>query len=129
MGSTAAFNAIISLTTAGLFASYELAVVLLVTKKIKNKNVPYGPWTLGRFGIVVNICSICFLTITILFSFFPSALPVTLENMNWSAVVFLGELFLGLIWYAIWGRKVYNGPIVEAGVVPGGGDFAFGLRG
>jgi hypothetical protein len=124
VGSTAAFNAIISLTTAGLFASYEIAIVLLVIKKINNENIPYGPWTLGRLGIVVNICSICFLTITILFSFFPSALPVTLQNMNWSAVVFLGELFLGLIWYAIWGRKVYNGPIVEVGVVPVGGDFA-----
>lgn len=49
--------------------------------------------------------------------------------MNWSAVVFLGELFLGLIWYATWGRKVYNGPIVEAGVASVGGDFAFGRRG
>jgi hypothetical protein len=125
VGSTAAFNAIISLTTAGLFASYEIAIILMVIKKIKNENIQYGPWTLGRFGIVINISSICFLTITIFFSFFPSALPVTLANMNWSAVVFLGELFLGLIWYTGWGRKIYNGPIVEAGVVPVGGDFAF----
>jgi choline transport protein len=118
VGSTAAFNAIISLTTAGLFLSYEIAIVLLVIKRIKREPVAYGPWTLGPFGLVINIASICFLTITVFFSFFPTALPVTPENMNWSIVVFSGELIIGLVWYAVYGRKVYNGPIVESDVIP-----------
>lgn len=116
MGSSAAFNAIVSLTTAGLFLSYEIAIVLIVIKKIKRDPIAYGPWTLGPFGLIVNIASICFLTITVFFSFFPTALPVVPSNMNWSIVVFSGELIIGLIWYAVYGRKVYHGPIVEFGV-------------
>jgi hypothetical protein len=103
----------ISLTTAGLFASYEIAIVLMFLKKIKGEHVKYGPWTLGRWGIPINIASISFLTIAIFFSFFPQGLPVTPVNMNWSIVVFSGEFFLGLGWYLIRGRRVYNGPIIE----------------
>ncbi|KAJ6021942.1 Amino acid/polyamine transporter I [Penicillium herquei] len=121
VGSSAAFNAIISLTTAGLFASYEISIILMLIKKIKGESVPYGPWTLGRFGIVINIASISFLTIAIFFSFFPEELPVTAENMNWSIVVFSGELIIGLVWYAVRGRKVYNGPIIDPGIMPHGG--------
>ncbi|KAJ5722583.1 Amino acid/polyamine transporter I [Penicillium malachiteum] len=121
VGSSAAFNAIISLTTAGLFASYEISIILMLIKKIKGESIPYGPWTLGRFGIVINIASISFLTIAIFFSFFPEELPVTAENMNWSVVVFSGELIIGLVWYAVRGRKVYNGPIIDPGVMPHGG--------
>lgn len=115
--SSAAFNAMISLTTAGLFASYEIAIVLMFLKKVRGEPVNYGPWRLGRWGIPMNIAAISFLTIAIFFSFFPQGLPVTAVSMNWSAVVFCGEFFLGLGWYLIYGRKVYNGPIIEAGVV------------
>lgn len=95
-----------------------MAIVVIVIKKIKRDPIAYGPWTLGPLGLVVNIASICFLTITVFFSFFPTALPVVPENMNWSIVVFSGELIIGLVWYAVYGRKVYNGPIVESGVIP-----------
>ncbi|KAJ5674493.1 Amino acid/polyamine transporter I [Penicillium maclennaniae] len=115
VGSSAAFNAIVSLTTAGLFLSYEIAIVLIVIKKIKRDPIPYGPWTLGPFGLVVNIASICFLTITVFFSFFPTELPVVPSNMNWSIVVFSGEFIIGLIWYGVYGRRVYHGPINESG--------------
>lgn len=87
----------------------------MLIKKIKGEPVPYGPWTLGKLGIVTNIASISFLTIAIFFSFFPSSMPVTLESMNWSIVVFTGEFLIGLVWYVTYGRKVYNGPVIESG--------------
>ncbi|PYH89328.1 amino acid transporter [Aspergillus ellipticus CBS 707.79] len=116
IGSSAAFHAMISLTTAGLFTSYEIAIVLMLLKKLKGEPIAYGPWKMGHLGgIIVNISSICFLTITIVFSFFPEELPVTPTNMNWSVVVFFGEFFLGLGWYLARGRKAYHGPIIETG--------------
>lgn len=85
----------------------------MILKRIRGEHIPFGQWTLGRFGLAINLSSCVFLTITIFFSFFPSELPVTPENMNYSVVVFGGELILGLAWYAIRGRKQYNGPIIE----------------
>lgn len=86
----------------------------MLIKKIKGDPVPYGPWTLGQFGIAINIASISFLTTAIFFSFFPSSMPVTLKSMNWSIVVFTGEFLIGLVWYLIRGRKIYNGPVFES---------------
>jgi choline transport protein len=73
---------------------------------------------LGKLGFAVNLFSIVFLTISIAFSFFPPCIPMTLESMNWSILVFGGTVVLGLIFYVVWGRKNYNGPIVERGIIP-----------
>ena len=40
-------------------------------------------------------------------------LQVTPISMNWSAAVFGGFVIIGLVWYAVLGRKQYHGPIVE----------------
>ncbi|RDW82675.1 amino acid transporter I-2 [Coleophoma cylindrospora] len=113
IGSTVAFNAIVSLTIAGLFISYMIAIALLVSKRLTNSPVHWGPWRLGKFGLAINLYSLAFLFISVLFSFFPPELPVTAVNMNWSCVVFGGAVILGLVWYAFIGRKQYNGPIIE----------------
>lgn len=99
-----------------MFGSYEIAIVLMLIKKIRGEPIPYGPWKLGKFGIIINIASICFLTIAIFFSFFPAEMPVTLASMNWSIVGFTGEFLIGLVWYLISGMKAYNGAVIESGV-------------
>lgn len=113
IGSTAAFNAIVSITIAGLFTSYMIPIFFMALKRIRGEHVRMGPWTMGRIGLFVNIYACCFLLISIVFSFFPPALPVTPVGMNWSCLMFGGMVIIGLVWYAIWGRKAYNGPIIE----------------
>lgn len=113
IGSTAAFNAIVSLTEAGLFISYLIPIMLITIKKIKGESIKYGPWKMGNFGIVANAFSAVFLVISVFFSFFPPATPVTLVTLNWSILVFGGFIILGLVWYAVLGRKQYDGPVLE----------------
>jgi choline transport protein len=118
IGSTVAFNAIVSLTIAGLFISYGIPIVLLIIKRLTHEPVHWGPWTLGKFGLFVNIYAVAFLLISVIFSFFPPGIPVTPVNMNWSIVVFGGAVIFGLIFYAIRGRKNYDGPIIEISLIP-----------
>ena len=113
IGSTVAFNAIVSLTEAGLFISYLIPIMLIMIKKIKGEQVKYGPWSMGKLGVAVNAFSAIFLIISTFFSFFPPAIPVTAVTMNWSIAVFGGFVIIGLIWYAVFGRRQYSGPIVE----------------
>lgn len=113
IGSTVAFNAIVSLTEAGLFISYLIPITLIMVKKIKGEHVRYGPWSMGKMGVFVNGFSAVFLVISTFFSFFPPAIPVTPTSMNWSIAVFGGFVILGLAWYAVVGRKQYHGPVVE----------------
>ncbi|MCJ1476211.1 hypothetical protein MMC13_004877 [Lambiella insularis] len=118
IGSTVAFNAIVSLTIAGLYGSYLIPILLLLLKRAKNDAIRFGPWRMGRAGLPVNVVAVCFLLISIVFSFFPPGVPVNPVTMNWSVVVFWGAVILGLGYYAVRGRRGYQGPVVE--VVDGG---------
>lgn len=113
IGSSAAFNAIVSITIGGLFISYLIAILLMIRKRVKREHIRMGPFSLGKWGLATNIIAACFLTISTVFSFFPPAVPVTLVTMNWSCVVFGGVVLMGLAYYAISGRHRYNGPIIE----------------
>jgi hypothetical protein len=82
-------------------------------KRIKGEKVRMGPWRLGALGLPTNLFAVGFLVISVIFSFFPGALPVTLVNMNWSCVVVGGIVVLGFAWYGVFGRKMYHGPVIE----------------
>lgn len=116
IGSTVAFNAIVSITIAGLFTSYLIPICLMIRKRLTGEvsSLRFGPWRMGNtVGLVVNVLSTIYLVISVVFSFFPPAIPVTLVTFNWSCVVWGGIVLLGLVWYALYGRKRYNGPILE----------------
>lgn len=113
LGSTTAFNAIVSLIVAGLFSSYLISIGLMIRKRLLNEPIPFGPWRIGRAGLAVNIIAFVYTLIAMVFSFFPPALPVTPQNMNWSIVVYSFVLISGGIFYAIQGRKQWNGPIMN----------------
>jgi len=116
IGSTVAFNAIVSITTAGLFTSYAIPIALMLRKRLLGEEVRMGPWRMNAtMGLAVNVFAVAFLLISLFFSFWPPALPVTLVTMNWSCAVFGGVVVLGVMWYAVAGRKAYHGPVVEVG--------------
>lgn len=117
IGSTVAFNAIVSLTMAGLFTSYLTVIVLMIIKRVEGETLEFGPWSLGRAGLPINILSACFLVLIVFFSFFPPATPVTLMTMNWSCLMWGGSMLIGLAYYAVLGRKRYHGPVVEKVIV------------
>ena len=117
IGSTVAFNAIVSLTIAGLFISYLTVICLMMIKRVKRETIEFGPWSLGWAGLPINALSACFLILSVFFSFFPPATPVTLLTMNWSCLMWGGSTLIGLAYYAVLGRKIYHGPIVEKPIV------------
>lgn len=45
----------------------------------------------------------------------PSALPVTLDGMNYACIVFVGGLSISLLYYFVHGRHHYVGPPTEGG--------------
>lgn len=40
-----------------------------------------------------------------------TAIPVTPNSMNYASVVFAGFSFIAIVWYAVYARKHYKGPI------------------
>lgn len=83
LGSYVAFYAIISLQLIALFFTYTLAIGTLIYRRLYGPPLPERRWSLGRFGLVINIFAFFYGLFAIAFIVLPSTPTVTGETMNW----------------------------------------------
>ncbi|THC91345.1 hypothetical protein EYZ11_009183 [Aspergillus tanneri] len=114
LGSTVAFNAMLSLSTTALMATYLISIGCVIVRRMYN-NPPLPPsrWSLGRFGLPVNVIAMVYATWSFFWSFWPNAYRVNAENFNWACVLFLGMMGVSAVVYGAYARKVYDGPVVK----------------
>ncbi|KAJ5588033.1 Amino acid/polyamine transporter I [Penicillium hordei] len=120
LGSSTAFNAVLSMAILGMYASYISPIVFMLIYG-RRKSAPIfhglgsGSFNLGpRWGPVVNIAAILWLLMGMVFSTFPTVEPVTPENMNYCIVVTMGWMIIGgVYYYLLGGKKQFTGPVVE----------------
>lgn len=108
-----AFNAIVSLVVSSYLSSYLIAIIVMIIKRLSGENINFGPWNLGRYGLAINIFAAVYTFLTVIFTFFPPAIPVNAVTMQYSCVVYGGVIVLGLIYYAVWGHKTFVGPKID----------------
>jgi len=135
IGSTTAFNGVISVAIAGLFSSYLLTSSLLLYRRCTGAILPpsesfdtdsqsttsdgmvhavWGPWRLpGAIGIANNVFACAYLSFVVFFSLWPSFAEVTPANMNWAILVTGTIAVISAVYYAVWARNTYHGPVVE----------------
>lgn len=132
IGDATAFNGVISISIAGLFGSYLIAASLLLYRRLTggiyspkdndgdaltntmDTYLTWGPWRLpGAFGIANNIFSCIYLLFAFFFSFWPAYREVTPQNFNWAVLVFGAVVSFSMLYYAVWARRSYSGPVVE----------------
>ena len=85
----------------------------MIVKRLRHEKIEFGPWTLGRWGLPINIFAAGYTVLTVVFTFFPPMVPVTKETMNYSCVVYGGVIIGGLVYYVFRARKIYVGPSFE----------------
>lgn len=115
IGSSVGFGAFISLIVASYYSSFILSAAVMLNKRLTTPDaeIPWGPFKLGRWGVPVTIAAIAYSTLGAFFSFWPVAPNPNLESMNYCILVFGAvSLFAGVFWL-IYGRKHYTGPIIE----------------
>ncbi|MCJ1440376.1 MAG: hypothetical protein MMC23_000859 [Stictis urceolatum] len=127
IGSTTAFNDIISLVLVSLYGTYILACGLLLYRRLngdigddtssdKKHLFTWGPWRIkGLLGILINTVAVLYLVLMAFFSFWPSEAKVTAANMNYSSLLFGAAVIWSMIYYVFWAHKTYKGPVVEVG--------------
>lgn len=112
-GSSAAFNSFTGVCTVCLSASYGLPVLVSVIRG--RQAVANSPFSLGKFGIVINWITVGWIGFSTVIFCMPVALPVNASTMNYASVVFAGFAGVSVFWYAIYGRKHFHGPpLLEA---------------
>lgn len=117
IGSDEAFAAVISLAVAGFLGSYLLPIGMIFVKRLTNDNIHYGPWRLGKWGVLVNGFTLVWGVIVMFFSFWPAELPAVAETMNWSCLMYGGTTVFSIVYYFVRGRHHYDGPVIETSVV------------
>ena len=131
LGSTTAFNDIVSLSVVGLFSSYLMTASLLFWRRLRGDikghlssegnltNVPgaeltWGPWRIpGVFGLLTNGFAIIYLIIIFFFVMWPPSNKPTAATMNYSSLMFGGTMIFSILYYLVRARKVYSGPVIE----------------
>ncbi|KAE8155076.1 amino acid/polyamine transporter I [Aspergillus avenaceus] len=109
VGSTTAFQALISSFIVLSTLSYAGAILPHVLSG--RKSVVLGPFQMSRgVGFAVNILSVVYVAVTVVFFCFPFVLPVTAQNMNYTSVIAVGLMALVGVWWAVQGQKSYQGP-------------------
>lgn len=151
IGSSIAFNQVISLTIDGLYGSYFMCCSLLLYRRLTgailplNTEIPssvaaintpspdpsaptnlvWGPFHLpGLFGIIVNGFACIYMLVIIFFSFWPPMTPTTAKNMNYTVLVTGAVAGFSVTYYLLWARKIYSGPVIE---IVGGGTVGAGV--
>lgn len=110
IGSATALNSITSLTTAALLSSYMCSIGCMIWRRVTNQPLLPSKFSLGRWGLPINVASELFLVVTFVFSFFPtSPLPVPAE-MNWNILIY-GAVVLGSLLYYFRAKHRYVGPV------------------
>ena len=112
IGSSVALNAITSLGAVAVLVSYYLTIGCIVYRRLSGRALLARRWSLGSWGLVINLAALGFLTPLIFFLTWPLATPVTAATMNWSSVMLVGTLIIAMIYYVVWARKEYVGPVM-----------------
>lgn len=111
LGSTAVLTALFTLSSGSLLTSYTLCIGCLLSKRLRGEPLPPRPWTLGRYGMAINIGALCFLLMFFAWSFFPAATPVELSTMNWGSLIYISVVVFSTVYYLMVGRRVYTSPL------------------
>lgn len=110
IGSTTAFNAIGSAALVMILSTYFIMISVVILARMRGP-LPAHRWSLGKWGMPINIGAVLWLLTVWVFCFFPLTIPVTPQTMNWNCVIVGGFWILGLGYWFVMGRKLYQPPV------------------
>ncbi|KAF4624851.1 hypothetical protein G7Y89_g13317 [Cudoniella acicularis] len=131
IGSTTVFSDLISLTINGLFTSYFIGNSLFLwrrlTGKIRNGNesdgglrnvesdhLVWGPTRIPEpLGTIVNFLGCVWMIVVLFFSYWPTANDPTPQTMNYSSLMVGATVIFSTVYYLVWAKKEYTGPVIE----------------
>lgn len=105
-----AIGAIFSVGGISGFVSFTMPTLLKIT--YANKTFKRGPWHLGVWSRPIGFVSVVFVVVMIPILCFPTVRGknLSLDEMNWTVVVYFGPMLMALLWFVIDAHKWYNGP-------------------
>lgn len=111
IGSTVTLNSIVSLASSALLTAYCGCIGCMVWRRWTGAPLPPAEFSLGKYGLAVNIFSFVMLFFFTFLSFFPTYNNPTPVNMNWNSLVYGSVVILSAVYFYTHARKKYVGPV------------------
>ncbi|PLB41056.1 amino acid permease [Aspergillus candidus] len=112
LGSTSAFNAIISSSVVALDLSYAMPIAVNCLRG--RKTLPDRKWKVPNMvGWVIDIISLSYIALTTVLFLFPPSRVVTGSSMNYCVVAFGIILIVSVVQWIVDGRKNFTGPRMD----------------
>jgi amino acid transporter len=117
LGSHTALNAVLSLSTIALVVCYVSPTLARITWG-RRRFTP-GPFNLGKWAYPIGGLACSWALFSAVVFCLPTEKPVTVDNLNYAAVAFLGTLGISLVWFycpGIGAYRWFEGPFREVDV-------------
>ncbi|EAW09389.1 GABA permease GabA [Aspergillus clavatus NRRL 1] len=118
LGSTSAFNAIVSASVVLLDLAYGIPIAV---NCLRGRNMlPERPFVLPNIvGWIANAVSLVYISVTTVLFLFPPELPVSGSNMNYCVAAIGIIMVISTIQWFVDGRKNFTGPRADIDVLTG----------
>ncbi|EFQ97712.1 hypothetical protein MGYG_00752 [Nannizzia gypsea CBS 118893] len=114
IASPIAFYAMGSLITVALLQCYCLSIGCMLWRRIAHpETLPPATFSLGKFGIPINIAAVCYSLWGFFWTFWPIGSEISPTTFNWAPVVFVATLIVASIHFVFVARKKYFGPVMH----------------
>ncbi|KIW04598.1 uncharacterized protein PV09_04346 [Verruconis gallopava] len=120
-GNLTGFNTVITVATFGFYISYAMPLLARLLSRVTNPSDPShsaglgGPYSLGRWGIPLNLLGFVFLVFNGTIFNFPTIKPVNSDTMNYTPAAIGVIMLISIITWVTTGHRYFTGP--EAGNV------------
>ncbi|KAF2114202.1 amino acid/polyamine transporter I [Lophiotrema nucula] len=111
IGSSIAFNIIMSVGSVALITSYFTSIGCITWRRLRGLSLLDTKFSMGKAALPVNLLSLAFLVLMYVFAFFPPVPNPPASAMNWAIVVYAGVLGLAGVYYLVRARHFYDGPV------------------
>lgn len=112
-GGSEVFNSIIGLMTGAVGLTYALSIACVLWRRLYGEPLPPARWSLGRYGVPINIIALLYEIFSCIISFSPLVSKPDAKMMNWRIAMFGGAAVICIVNYYVYARRVYRGPVVH----------------
>ncbi|KAK0513311.1 hypothetical protein JMJ35_004297 [Cladonia borealis] len=82
--------------------------------EVVQPELSWGPWRVPGLLGTLNNAYACVYTVFVMFwSFWPPATPTTPSTMNYAVLMTGATILFSMVYYYVWGKKGYLGPLIE----------------
>ncbi|KAI2639201.1 amino acid permease [Xylaria nigripes] len=108
-----AIDAIFSIGAIAAFVAFIIPIFIKIV--FVRNNFRKGPWHLGRLSMPIGALGCAFVLVILPFFNFPATRGsnLTLENMNWTILVYGAPTIFVLVWFAVDAHKWFKGPKIN----------------